>query len=538
MRWFWCFVAIALAVASGCQRRWNWRGSSGSSASSAGAEAAPGLPTHRPSPWPAFGAQPAPSVGGGEKDTVVIAAIEQYDHLPPVRGALASAEDWYRYFVDVRRVPPGRITKVASTPSGVTVKKMRGWVRDAADEARRARGRLWFVFIGHGAPVPDPSNTRAIDGLLVDANARRDELSGLQQGELLTLMASASSPGQQPVAILDACFSGTYLGDDGRVQSVTGSQMSQIPDFMPKTRQGVTVLSAAGTDEQAYPLPNHTTMRPAFSYLMLGALRGWGDQQGYGNQDGFVTTGEAIGFTRTALNAFGTAQRPQLSGSGDVKLTAAAKVPPIDLSAVAAAKTGGQPGWTQTAQTPPQSQSQSQQTQWLPPVRPIEHPSSQRGAPPPLPAATHAHTGTGQQPAASTRPQGGGGHAPGVAHARYQPVPMGTAGPQTGSVPNMPGHVHLQTTVQGIFHQFCVKTDGSIGTITQLVPHDHSPPLSIALMRSGDREYVWAGRQIMGYNAMTFVLQGGQAGRGAWRFMRMCIQEAGVCFPVRQMRPQ
>jgi hypothetical protein len=48
------------------------------------------------------------------------------------------------------------------------------------------------------------------------------------------------------------------------------------------------VLSAGKGDQFAGPLPG--LGRPAFSWLVLGALRGWGDA----DRDGTVTAREAV----------------------------------------------------------------------------------------------------------------------------------------------------------------------------------------------------------------------------------------------------
>ena len=50
----------------------------------------------------------------------------------------------------------------------------------------------------------------------------------------------------------------------------------------------VTVLTAATADQVAGPLPG--AARPAFSYLVLGGLRGWADS----DHNGRVTAGETV----------------------------------------------------------------------------------------------------------------------------------------------------------------------------------------------------------------------------------------------------
>ena len=58
-----------------------------------------------------------------------------------------------------------------------------------------------------------------------------------------------------------------------------------------------TLFTAARNDEFAGPLPGAD--RPAFSYLALGGLRGWADE----DDNGRVTAGELHTYVRTALQA-------------------------------------------------------------------------------------------------------------------------------------------------------------------------------------------------------------------------------------------
>ena len=56
-----------------------------------------------------------------------------------------------------------------------------------------------------------------------------------------------------------------------------------------------TILSAGEHDQFAGPLPGSLPYadRPAFSYLTLGAMTGWGDE----NKDGVVTVQETIRYS-------------------------------------------------------------------------------------------------------------------------------------------------------------------------------------------------------------------------------------------------
>jgi hypothetical protein len=85
------------------------------------------------------------------------------------------------------------------------------------------------------------------------------------------------------------------------------------------------VLSAAQGDEFAGPLPKSD--RPAFSYLLLGALRGWGDL----NQDQQITAFEATTYTQETLHEIlhSRAQRPRLdTSSPDLALASGSDTPP------------------------------------------------------------------------------------------------------------------------------------------------------------------------------------------------------------------
>jgi len=82
--------------------------------------------------------------------------------------------------------------------------------------------------------------------------------------------------------------------------------MVSIP-AMP-TPVAITLLTAASSNDITGPLPGGS--RPAFSYLVLAALRGWGDD----NQDGVVTAEEAVSFAAGVMLDAGRPERPALQG--------------------------------------------------------------------------------------------------------------------------------------------------------------------------------------------------------------------------------
>lgn len=237
--------------------------------------------------WPSLTSDVPPTTLGAD-DAAVIAGVNRPFVLPEVKGAVENATDWYVWLTRARGVPAERVTLLRNAE--VTRENLLAAAAKARGQVGPT-GTLWIVFIGHGAPARDGS-----DGLLLGVDAQRTEASiaerGLPQAELLR---AAQGKQRSTVAVVDACFSG--MASDGRTPLVAGSQAT-LPVRRAAPAAGVLVL--ASSEEVAGPLPGHD--RPAFSYLLLGALRGWAD----GNGDGAVTAGDALGYTRAALTALVT----------------------------------------------------------------------------------------------------------------------------------------------------------------------------------------------------------------------------------------
>lgn len=253
-------------------------------------------------PWPDLATPPAAqAIGGGENDSALIVAIEDYVAVPRVPGARRNADDWYRYFTSTLRMPAERITVLRDGEG--TLEKMRRFATATA-QAQPPQGRIWFVFIGHGAPALEGT-----DGMLVGFDAQQDADSlvarSLRQGELLELLGS-NGP-RRTIAILDTCFSGRTPEGNPLLPGLQ-PLVAVAPNRAPPPE--VAVLTAGASDQFAGPLEGGK--RPAFSYLMLGALRGWADR----DLDAQITIEEALAFARQALQTTvkGRIQTPQRWG--------------------------------------------------------------------------------------------------------------------------------------------------------------------------------------------------------------------------------
>ena len=248
--------------------------------------------------WPDINTPP-PEVGGGEKDVVVIVAIEEYYKLSSIPGARANADAWHQWFEKTRQVPLDRIILLRDDEAS------KEGIEEAAKRAVQMaskEGRVWFIFIGHGAPSKDQKN-----GVLVGADAQQTAQSiyqrSVSQDTLVELLEGG--PQSENLLVIDACFSG---------QTGNGALVEGLQPIIPVKTVGPkksTVLAAGQSNEFAGPLPGER--RPAFSYLVLGALRGWGDS----NSDGEVTDAEALEYARYSLRATlrGRNQTPQFVGA-------------------------------------------------------------------------------------------------------------------------------------------------------------------------------------------------------------------------------
>lgn len=249
------------------------------------------------SSWPDL-ATPAKATGEGTNDAALVIGAEDYIFVPDVEGARKNADDWYFYLTRTRGISPASATLLRDHEA--TREKILKYAKEAAGRVGEG-GTLWVVFIGHGAPAKDGK-----DGVLVGVDAQQDADSlyarSIRQAELLEALEAGKQ--SHTMVLIDACFSGR--GTTGKALVPGLQPLVAVRKAAPPAK--VTVMSAGKSDEFAGPLPG--VGRPAFSYLALGALRGWGDRNG----DGKVSAQELTTYTTEALRAVlkGRSQTPQL----------------------------------------------------------------------------------------------------------------------------------------------------------------------------------------------------------------------------------
>lgn len=273
--------------------------------------------------WPSVDA-PLPKQGGGEKDAALLVSIADYAFLPDVPGAKENAAAWYQHLTTTRAVPATQVTWLQDTDATVE-----GLTDALAELPKKVKpgGTIWVLFIGHGAPSQDGN-----DGVLVGADAQNVVRSlyarSLPRQKLLD--ALSSGPHGRLVVVLDACFS----GQSGSGQQLATGTMPTLPEkeSLVKAKKPVVLLTAGTSRQFAGALPG--LERPAFSYLALGALRGWADDDG----NGTVTANELVTFANAVMSTTlrGRQQTPQLNppASRDVALGKAAAGEQLELGKV------------------------------------------------------------------------------------------------------------------------------------------------------------------------------------------------------------
>lgn len=271
--------------------------------------------------WPALDS-PARSSATAPSDAAVVVGAEHYAWLPRNPNAQRDANLFSSWLVFSRGVPVDRITRL-SDPNAPA------WM-DALDRAAAKvgpDGTLWVYFAGHGTMSP-------MDGVhaLLPANAHASDTS-VSVERLQTALARSAAA--RVVLILDTSFAGVGRGGVALGDARTLDAPEPAPSSDPR------VITWVGTGPLEFPAVLDPVEHGAFTWHVVGALRGWADGT-FGARDGRVTVEEAQAWVRRRLSALRLNQTPSL----DERTSARAAVlstlsePEPDLSALDA---GDQP---------------------------------------------------------------------------------------------------------------------------------------------------------------------------------------------------
>lgn len=233
-------------------------------------------------------------------DAAVVIGLSDYVFLPDVPYADADADAVADHMIRTVGVPRERVAIL--TAAG------REQVMAALERASTATGTVWVYFAGHGVAAPSDGHR-----LLLGDDTRADPVAFEARGVRLDeVEAVATRGGADLVLWVDACFSGQAR--DGT--DFLGGTRLAVPDYVAPATPGVWHAAAAGPGQVAHPLD--AAGHGAFTYLTLGALRGWADGSLDDRRDGVVTADEAAHYVTRGLRAVGLPeQQPVFLGAGD-----------------------------------------------------------------------------------------------------------------------------------------------------------------------------------------------------------------------------
>lgn len=243
--------------------------------------------------------QPQRSGTRAPGDAAVIIGLEDYAFVPPVPYAKRDAHAVYDLLVYTRGIPTSNVRLLEAGGREQIVAA----VEDAA-KLVGPNGTLWVYFAGHGA-------ASAGDGkrLLLGDDVRQDPSAF--DARAVSLDEITAIAGTRPVRLLiDACYSG--MGRAGA--EIAPGKRFAVPSYAQPVTGDQLFWTAASGDQLSGPLD--PAQHGAFTYLMVGAMRGWADGQIDGKRDGKVTAEEADLFVRAGLRTLQiTNQTPTLEST-------------------------------------------------------------------------------------------------------------------------------------------------------------------------------------------------------------------------------
>ena len=249
--------------------------------------------------WPDLSSQVQSQASKTAKaDAALVVGIGKYAFVPAVEGAVQNADDWWKYLRQGLGIPRQNIGLLRDDEA--SAEKIREEARRIAQKAGPG-GTIWFIFIGHGVASADGEEGLLV-GMDAQGNASSLDARSVRQSEIEGIFRKSKAA--RTVMLVDSCFSG---------QTPDGKPLAQGLQALVRTSQAQAQsktirLTAGRSDQFAGPLPG--AHRPAFSYLVLGALRGWGDADGNGQ----VSAAEAVDYAGDVLNSLekGRRQTPEL----------------------------------------------------------------------------------------------------------------------------------------------------------------------------------------------------------------------------------
>ena len=232
------------------------------------------------------------------EDVVLIIVNESYQNLPQVLYAHNDG----RAFHDFAKSTLGIKTKWRTTLlENVTPAEIQSSLKRLRWRTRRG-GTVWVYYVGHG--FVDKDGERLLVG--VDAKSATVEDEAIRITDLI-LDIKRKGKAKDLVFIADADFGG--IGRDGLPVYVDRVPPRPNPTVTSDPNIHIWLSDESTQTAPIFPQAQHGI----FSYLMLGALRGWSDGILTGNQDGAITLAEAQAYVVRTAPALGVRLNPTMT---------------------------------------------------------------------------------------------------------------------------------------------------------------------------------------------------------------------------------
>jgi len=220
-------------------------------------------------------------------DVAFLIGIENYADLPNNPMGVKNLNLWINYFKITKELPDKQIfiLKESQATSDNIEKTLKKVIKKAGKD-----GRIHFVYIGHGGAIKESPILFPVD--------TKQSKKGMknQSVDVKDLFATLSKGKQTDTHIyLDTCWNGK-TSDGSRLFSEDVAEMSEfsVNSFLLET--GFVYLSqSTGNCFESLPQLEYSP----FSYLGVGALLGWGDENG----DEIVTGREVSEYINTIISS-------------------------------------------------------------------------------------------------------------------------------------------------------------------------------------------------------------------------------------------
>lgn len=235
---------------------------------------------------------PVPRLDRHAEDVALVVGNTRYAWLPQEPWATRDAEAVREHLVFTHGLPTSRVLTVRDG----TLRELDRAADDILDKAD-PEGTLWIYLAGHGH-LADLDGRRLLLG--IDAKPGRPDDGGL---DLDAFLVDASLAARRVVVIADVGFAGASRDGEAVLPDVRDRRFATLADLPPN----VVLWSAARPDQR--PTALDEVRHGAFTWLVLGALRGWADGAADRPRDGVVTLAEAQAWVGDTLDGWARGQR-------------------------------------------------------------------------------------------------------------------------------------------------------------------------------------------------------------------------------------